>query len=211
MHIYAFGSICRGEIRQNSDVDLLVIGGGDSSQYDADVYSIYSYEKIEDLWREGNPFAWHLSLESRLLFSSNQEDFLQSLGTPAPYRYCGRDCERFLALFRDARASLAAGSNSRVFDLSTIFLSIRNIATCFALGVTGQPDFSRSSALRLGVDSISVSPKSYQILERARILCTRGNGEQITDEEFDSTLPQLERVYDWMSKLVERAKEHERV
>jgi len=45
------------------------------------------------------------------------------------------------------QCSITGGSNSKVFDLSTIFLSIRNIATCFSLGVKSQPNFSRNSAL----------------------------------------------------------------
>jgi Polymerase beta, Nucleotidyltransferase len=208
MYIYAFGSICRGEICQSSDIDLLVIGGDNHSQYDPELYSIYSYERIRDLWDEGNPFAWHLSLESRLLFSSDKHDFLQALGRPSPYRHSSRDCERFFALFRDACASLAAGRRSRTFDLSTVFLSIRNIATCFSLGI-GRPDFSRSSALRLGANSISLPGHTYQVLERARLLCTRGYGEKITNEEFESSLGHLGIVHDWMSKLVERANQHE--
>jgi Nucleotidyltransferase domain len=211
MHIYAFGSICRGEIYPNSDVDLLVIGGGDIAQYDPDVYSIYSHARIRELWREGNPFAWHLSLESRLLFSSDKQDFLQSLGTPTPYRHCARDCEKFFSLFRDACASLAHGRASKVFDLSTIFLSIRNIATCFSLGVTKRPDFSRSSALRLEANRVPLSLDSYQVLERARVLCTRGYGSKITDEELGATLREINEVYDWMKELVGRAKEYERV
>ena len=210
MHIYAFGSVCRGEISQDSDVDLLVIGGGDASQYDPDTYSIYSYERIQELWLEGNPFAWHLFLESRLLFSSDRQDFLHSLGSPRAYKHCARDWERFLALFRDAYSSLACGG-SKVFDLSTIFLSIRNIATCFSLGVTNRPDFSRSSALRLGLNSVSLPLDSYQVLERARVLCTRGRGRKITDEEVTPTRRHLDGVYDCMRKLVEKAKEHERI
>lgn len=206
MHIYAFGSICRGEIYPNSDVDLLVIGGGDVAQYDPDIYSIYSYEKIQELWREGNPFAWHLSLESRLLFPSDGQDFLQSLGKPAPYSCCIRDCEKFLSLFRDARASLTHSRASRVFELSTIFLSIRNIATCFSLGVLKRPDFSRSSALRLGENDVPLSLVSYQVLERARVLCTRGHGPKIRDDEIDAALRELDGVYDWMKGLVEEAK-----
>lgn len=98
-----------------------------------------------------------------------------------------------------------------MFDLSTIFLSIRNIATCFSLGVTIRPDFSRSSALRLGTNCVPLSQASYQVLERARVLCTRGYGSKITDEEFDTASRELSGVYDWMRGLVERAKEHERV
>jgi Nucleotidyltransferase domain len=211
MHIYAFGSICRGEIYPNSDVDLLVIGGGAVAQYDPAIYSIYSYERIQDLWSEGNPFAWHLSLESRLLFSSDDQDFLQNLGKPAPYCHCARDCEKFFSLFRDARTSLTQSGASRIFDLSSIFLSIRNIATCFSLGVVQQPDFSRSSALRLGTKAVPLSLGSYQVLERARVLSTRGYGSKMTDDEIDAALRELDGVYDWMRELVERSKEYERV
>lgn len=211
MHIYAFGSICRGEIYPNSDVDLLVISGGDVTQYDPDIYSIYTYERIQELWGEGNPFAWHLSLESRLLFSSDDHDFLRSLGKPAPYSCCVRDCEKFLSLFRNARASITHSCASRVFDLSTIFLSIRNIATCFSLGVVKSPNFSRSSALLLEKNAVPLSVVAYHVLERARVLCTRGYGPKITNDEINAALRELDAVYDWMRELVERAKIHERV
>ena len=213
MHIYAFGSICRGEITPASDVDLLVIGGRDAGQYDQDVYSIYSSERIRDLWREGNPFAWHLSLESQLLFSSDKQNFLRELGRPAPYRHCARDCEKFSFLFQTASASLANRGASRVFDLSTIFLSIRNIATCFSLGMMEQPDFSRSSALHLKGNVVPLSRIAYQVLERARLLCTRGYGPRISEEEFGFALRVLDGVYDWMTELTDkaRAKEYERI
>lgn len=71
MHIYAFGSISRGDIQADSDVDLLAIVDGFDSRFSSDTYSIYSYSRLRDLWLEGNPFAWHLSLESKLVFSSN--------------------------------------------------------------------------------------------------------------------------------------------
>jgi hypothetical protein len=206
MHIYAFGSICRGEIQPSSDVDLLVIGESSVDRCDPDVYSIYTYERIQELWREGNPFAWHLSLESRLLFSSDNQDFLQSLGKPASYSCCARDCDNFLSLFCDARASLMYGGASRIFDLSTIFLSTRNIATCFSLGVVKRPDFSRNSALRLENNPVPLSAVSYQVLERARVLCTRGFGSKITDDEVGAALRELSGVYDWMRELAERAK-----
>jgi predicted nucleotidyltransferase len=67
MHIYAFGSLCRGEVSRNSDVDLLALVDGFDERFNPEIYSIYSYRRIEELWREGNPFAWHLSLESRLV------------------------------------------------------------------------------------------------------------------------------------------------
>lgn len=211
MHIYAFGSVCRGDISLGSDVDLLAIVEGYDSRFDPNAFSIYSYKRIQELWREGNPFAWHLSLESRLLYAADQRDYLKELKSPEPYKHCVRDCEKFFALFREAHASLVAGSNSRVFDLSTVFLGIRNIATCFSLGVTKTPDFSRNSALRLGPNSTPLSKDSYHVLERARMLCTRGYGLSMTDREVDSTVQELHDVHKWMNNLVERARDYERV
>ena len=211
MHIYAFGSVCRGEVAPSSDVDLLLLGKENGSDFDPDVYSIYSYERIRELWREGNPFAWHLSLESRLLFSSDKNDYLGTLGSPEAYRHCMRDCEGFLKLFCEARASIEGGAGSTVFDLSTIFLSMRNIATCFSLGVMKQPDFSRSSALRLDADSVSLAHESYLILERSRILCTRGRGTNVTAQEVGTVMRDLNQLHEWMTRLVEKVREYERV
>src|SRR4051794_25369031 len=109
MHIYAFGSICRGNMAVDSDVDLLAIVDGHNSCLSPDVFSIYSYKRLNALWNEGNPFAWHLALESRLIFSSDQSDYLSSLGKPSRYRNCIRDCEKFFALFQKASDSIDRG------------------------------------------------------------------------------------------------------
>ncbi|HLO85492.1 MAG TPA: nucleotidyltransferase domain-containing protein [Nostocaceae cyanobacterium] len=209
MHIYAFGSICRGDISLGSDVDLLAIVQGYDPRIDPDTFSIYSYNRIQELWQEGNPFAWHLSLESQLIFSSNQLDYLKELGSPEPYINCVRDCEKFFGLFREAYNSVITNNNSKVFDLSTIFLSIRNIATCFSLGCMECPDFSRNSALCLGVNSIPITLDSYKILERSRLLCTRGHGKNLTDDEIHIVIQKLDEIHEWMDNLVEKAKKYE--
>jgi hypothetical protein len=209
MHIYAFGSISRGDIQADSDVDLLAIVDGYDPRFSSDTYSIYSYSRLRDLWKEGNPFAWHLSLESRLVFSSNNEDYLKSLGLPSKYHNCARDCHKFYALFREAVESISSRPNSRVFDLSTVFLGIRNIATCYSLGKTDQPVFSRNSALRLGGSSLSITNKAYDIFLRSRILCTRGYGTNITDQEFQVAVSQFEAINDWMALLTTQAETDE--
>lgn len=201
MHIYAFGSVCRGDVSLGSDVDLLALVDGFDARVSPETYSIYSYRRIVEIWKEGNPFAWHLSLEAKLLFASDDTDFLRSLGCPEAYRNCVIDCEKFHALFRDATASRTNHSTTRIFDLSTIFLSIRNIATCFSLGVLPQPDFSRHSALHLGEHSLAIPRKPYEVMERSRILCTRGYGKNILPEEAESVRAELPRVGEWMCKL----------
>jgi DNA-binding transcriptional regulator YhcF (GntR family) len=74
-----------------------------------------------------------------------------------------------------------------------------------------RPDFSRNSARKLGPNSPPLSDKAYRILERARILCTRGVGERVKDDEVERTQRELDGVYDWMRKLVEKAKQNERI
>jgi predicted nucleotidyltransferase len=82
VHIYAFGSICRGEIDTKSDIDLLAIVGGNDNHFDTSTYSMYSYNRLTELWLEGNPFAWHLATESKLIYSSDEKDFIKDLGSP---------------------------------------------------------------------------------------------------------------------------------
>jgi len=211
MHIYAFGSIVRGDITTGSDVDLLSLVEGHDHRFDPGTFSIYSYQRAKELWQEGNPFAWHLALESRLLYASDGCDFLRNLGKPTDYRTCVRDCEKFLALFQEAITSLSSGSSTVVFDLSTVFLSIRNFATCYSLGMDGSPNFSRGSALALGRDSIPISLEAYRILERARILSTRGAGGNIRRHEIGSAVSEFDKVKHWMETLLIRAQDHGRV
>lgn len=211
MHIYAFGSLCRGEVSPGSDVDLLALTEGHNPQFDPDVFSIYSYARIKQLWDQGNPFAWHLALEARSLFADDGEDFLRGLGKPQPYRECSRDCEKFYVIFEDAAMSLKSTTGCHIFDLATVFLSIRNIATCFSLGVTTKPDFSRNSARQLGCHSVDLTDRSYKTFERARVLCTRGHGATIDPADVDAAIAELDSVRAWMKYLLHAVKDHERV
>jgi hypothetical protein len=206
MHIYVFGSLCRGDIAEDSDVDLLALVEGFDKRFDPNTYSIYSYGRIQELWHEGNPFAWHLSLESKLVFASDNADYIALLGPPDPYKRCSMDCEKFFSLFMQSYATLLTPCPSVVFELSTLFLSIRNIATCYSLGMLGVPCFSRDSALRLGSDSVPLPAEVFSILKRSRILSTRGCGENIEREELVMVMKHLEEVKLWMNALVGRAR-----
>ena len=211
MHIYVFGSLSRGEVRRNSDVDLLALVEGRDDRFDPDKYSIYSYSRIKELWSEGNPFAWHLFGESRLVFSSTGEDFIEMLGRPDEYRACARDCRKFRSVFGRSREAFYVSDCTAVFELSTIFLSIRNFATCYSLGMLKSPCFSRDSALRLGLDSIELPLRVYEILERCRLLCTRGEGMNLDQGEIQVAEPSFLAIERWMDCLLEKVEAYERV
>jgi hypothetical protein len=202
LHIYAFGSICRGEIVPGSDVDLLAISSGGGNDLSRSMFSIYSHSKIEAIWREGNPFAWHLYVESRLVYSSDSADFIVALGSPATYSKAREDCERFLGIYRQALNSLRNDNTSVIFDLSAAFLGLRNFSTCFFLE-RGRRDFSRGVALNLIADMPSGDLSAYRVLERARLLCTRGHGEMLSHTEIDDAIRALPNFEDRMVALME--------
>lgn len=211
MHIYAFGSICRGEYSIGSDIDLLAIVEGRDMNLDPCIFSIYSYSRIREIWQEGNPFAWHLAIESQLIYSSDGNNFLQSLGNPNLYNNCLEDCKKFFDLLLSAIFSIREGGDSRIYDLSTIFLAIRNFATCFELGINGNKIFSKDSALKLGQKSINISKNTYEILKRARILSTRGLGPMLEDKEIESAINEINQVEIWMRNLLYEVEKHARI
>lgn len=202
MHIYAFGSICRGEIDLGSDIDLLACVDDQAKQIDPEKYSVYRYERLQALWKEGNPFAWHLHLESKLLFSTDGSDFLGGLGVPAPYSEGAGDCAKFKQLFERSYHELGNSSNSATFHLSCMFLGIRNFATCHSLSM-GRPIFSRSSPLMV-TPRLEIDPEAFSILTRARLLSTRGYGENILDDEIAATIKAVAIIPHWMDALRSR-------
>jgi Nucleotidyltransferase domain len=204
MHIYVFGSVCRGEIDHGSDVDLIALTTEFDPRFDPSIYSIYSYKRLKELWQEGNPFAWHLAIESKMVFSSDGNDFIKSLCMPASYNNIKLDCLKFYNLYLTAASSIISGCNSIVFELSTIFLAIRNYATCYSLGRLNIRDFSRYSAQRLGDDSLPLPQECFSIFERCRILSTRGTGTMITAEEISIAVGNLTAIRQWMEFLLSK-------
>ncbi len=198
-HLYAFGSICRGEIDKSSDIDLLACLSGPNSGIEPSRFSIYSHERIQDLWSEGNPFAWHLHLESKLLYSSDGNDFIYDLGQPASYSKANEDCEKFRSLFSESFRSLTTKSHSHTFDISCMFLATRNFATCYSLGL-GVPIFSRYSPLMLE-NQLQISKEDFDVYVRARILSTRGYGYPLSNNDVKRVKTSAYAVVEWMNKL----------
>ncbi|MDI4659746.1 MULTISPECIES: nucleotidyltransferase [Cobetia] len=198
MYIYAFGSVCRGEIDTSSDVDLLAILDNAEHGFDPLIYSIYSYCRLQELWVQGNPFAWHLHLESKLIYTLDGSDPVAKLGSPAKYTNAVADCEKFYAIFLKAKEEILSSSFSEVFELSNIFLSMRNFATCYSLQYCREPVFSRDSSIQIGLNSLDIQEDIYDIYRRARMLCTRGIGVQLTDIEISEAKSCMDYIDEWM-------------
>jgi predicted nucleotidyltransferase len=205
MHIYAFGSVCRGEIDHGSDIDMLACIKGGEPPIDAKQFSIYTYDKLQELWRVGNPFVWHLHFESKLVFSCDGSDFLSGLGVPAKYQEIEFDLAKFRELFDGAVAALMAGAENSIFNLSCVFLAVRNAAMCYSI-YCGKAEFSRYSALNVE-PVLPVSRNVYEILVRARLLSSRGYGSLISKQEVAAVVEVIDVIRSWMDRLEENTNE----
>jgi hypothetical protein len=54
----------------------------------------------------------------------------------------------------------------------------------------------------LGYSSVPVNGAIYEILERARILCTRGVGELLTSAEISKSKIALGEIDSWMTEII---------
>jgi hypothetical protein len=199
-HYYAFGSVCRGEVDAGSDIDLLACVSHKNLELDSERFSIYTHDRVREIWHQGNPFAWHLHFESKLLFSSNGEDFIKILGEPSPYNEITKDCKKFYALFCESLAAIKYSNNSTVFHLSCMFLAVRNFSTCFSF-LKGKPIFSRNSPLLLD-SPLCISVEEFSILSRSRILSTRGHGISLTEKEISDAVACTPIILGWMVRLL---------
>lgn len=197
MHIYVFGSLCRGELDNKSDIDVLIISD-EKFGPEYNKFSVYSYEKIRELWLDGNPFAWHLYLESKLVFSSEENDFLRELGEPSKYSNIRNDFYKFKEIYTNSLKSLELKFN-RVFNLSCIFLAIRNISTCYSLYL-GKAVFSRRSMLKIN-PSINIPMDVIETLEKCRILSTRGIGDDLNKFELENVISHIDSIDKWLDKI----------
>jgi len=200
-NVYIFGSVVRGEIDQYSDIDLLLITDETTNNIDPNKYSIYSPMRIKELYAEGNPFAWHLYYESKLVFSS-EKDFLVGLGKPSKYVNCKTDLLKFKKLFDDSIASINEDEFSLVFDLAMIFLAIRNFATCYTLGSYKIPNFSRMSFEKLHDYPLILNEEIKELLMMSRISSTRGIDYSIKNKSLSLFKLNLGKIENWFNEIL---------
>ncbi|KMQ61562.1 hypothetical protein ACM46_16270 [Chryseobacterium angstadtii] len=201
-NIYIFGSVVRGEVDQYSDIDLLLITDEFTDNINANKYSIYTPERIKELYIEGNPFAWHLYYESKIVYSSGQ-DFLIGLGKPAKYNNCKSDLIKFKKLFDDSIISIQSNDFSLIFDFAMIFLAIRNFATCYTLSFYTNPIFSRKAFERLYDYPLKLDERVKELLMMSRISSTRGINYDIKEEYLSLFNMEVQKIESWFNEILE--------
>lgn len=201
-----FGSHARGEADLGSDIDiLLVVENGylepcsEKFPRKADI-SVYSRDKLEQMFQEGHLFAWHLFLESVPYCSARSEAWFMSLGTPAEYREAREDITQFMGIIEDALASMES-EDCYIYEAGILHLAMRNLGMILGYLHTGKPNFSRYSALQLPEKfAPSISAPEYEML----LACRRASTRADTSGELPS-YQQVGRlsfaIRDWLDKL----------
>lgn len=176
-----FGSHARGEADEGSDIDvLLVLDDGTVGPPLMDLpgkpdISIYSRDKLEQMFRDGHLFAWHLFLESIPYCSTRSEAWFRSLGKPAEYREAQQDIAQFMGILEEALAGMAS-EDCYVFEAGIAHLAMRNLGMILSYVHRGVPNFSRYSALQLPKEiAPSISSREYEMLLACRRASTRGD------------------------------------
>lgn len=204
MWIYIFGSLSRGEIDANSDVDTLCICQPNEKSLTPNKMQSYSETYLKEMFNNGELFAHHLYLESKLVYSSDGVDLIRKLGKPAAYNNWEGDFESFInvALF-SINEILTKGQT--VFRKGLLYMSLRDIAMIYSQIKMNTPNFSKYSPYHIDI-SLDVDADEYESLRLCRISSTRGTSNETIYNELSETCFNNSR--DWVFKLQEWNKSH---
>jgi hypothetical protein len=212
---YIFGSAGRGQQDHLSDLDVLAVvrnGGGNvpDSIIASHVpdklkplklsISWYGRDRLREMFRNGELFAWHLHRETIPLF--DPENFLAGLGRPSDYRECVADVTSFQRVMAGIPAQVALNEQNAIYEAGLVYVCLRNIAMAASWSLCAFPDFSRYSAFRLsGVDPCPISAQEFDLTMACRMASQRGQDPPpCIRREFVISL--FERLDPWIGHLL---------
>ena len=195
--IYIFGSTVRGEVEQNSDVDVLVISDiKNRKNFFPDEWSVYSFKAIEKLYEDGRLFAWHLHLDSKCIFKDEEKSFLEKLGTPNKYQNYDIDFESLRSLLLTSLIEIDNKTRSIVFEAGIAYTAIRDLAMIASTKLHSRPCYSRYSPYLLPLE-FPLEKEIYDLMINARLSSTRG----IQMEKASLGNLPTSHIRDWLYKL----------
>ncbi|WP_428249584.1 hypothetical protein [Ferrovibrio sp.] len=186
--VYIFGSVGRGDEDDRSDLDLLaIVRNGGGTVADEEVLrhvpaaysqlkpsiSWYGHNRLGEMFKNGELFAWHLYAETKPLFEDDIT--LKQYGVPGEYRDAVLDVESFYEVLLGIPEQIAANERNAVYECGLIYVCLRNIAMSASSTLNEKPDFSRYSPFKLnGVRPCPISVDEYEISMESRMASQRG-------------------------------------
>ncbi len=211
---YIFGSVARGKHDRLSDLDLLaVVRNGMGKVSDEAVLSRvpeefrslkssiswYGATRIEQMFRNGELFAWHLFHENVPIF--DPINFIRRLGKPALYRDAVLDVRSFRKVLMAIPEQVSANERNAIYEAGLIYVCLRNIAMSSSWSLCRRPDFSRYSVFNLeGIDDCPISRTEFEKTMFCRMAGQRG-GDPPDGVDRDFVLALHARLAPWIEAL----------
>lgn len=212
---YVFGSVGRGQQDELSDLDLLAIvknGGGKvheevvASHIPRDLQCLklsiswYGANRLREMFRNGELFAWHLYRETLPLYDPTH--FLTNLGQPTPYDGCVKDVMSFKKVLSGIPLQLAINEGNAVYEAGLVYVCLRNISMAASWLLCEVPDFSRYSCFNLKIAApCPVSLWEFEKTMHCRMSGQRG-GDPPPNVDSGFVLALFERLTPWLDELL---------
>lgn len=184
--IRIFGSMARGDHDDLSDADILVVVKDRSGKVPEQVVSDhvrpwvgraptiswYGRNRLQDMFKSGHLFAWHLYRESRSVWGpTNIQDLF---GRPAPYEDASLDILSFQTVMGGIPTALRRCPRNAVYEMGLLYVCVRNIAMSASWHLCDEPDFTRYSPFHLGSREFCASQADYELAMSCRMASQRG-------------------------------------
>lgn len=212
--VHVFGSVGRGDQDNLSDLDLLVIvrnGSGKipesaitplvpkALQHLKPSISWYGAERLREMFRNGELFAWHLYRETFPL--QDAQGFLGQLGCPSAYRDANADARSFQVVLEGIPSQIAQNEHNSIYEAGLIYVCLRNIAMAASWSLCEFPNFGRYSPFRLSaVGDCPISRREFDLTMSCRMASQRGNTPPSgVDRSFVNDV--YERLSPWVENL----------
>jgi hypothetical protein len=186
--VYVFGSVGRGQHDSLSDLDLLAVvknGAGKVAELSIVSHvpetlqrlkpsiSWYGRDRLREMYRNGELFAWHLHRETVPLYDPNS--FLKGLGKPAVYRDAVADTRSFQKVLKGIPSQITANEHNAVYEAGLTYVCLRNIAMAASWSLCEFPDFTRYSPFKLGaIRACPISREEFDLTMACRMAGQRG-------------------------------------
>lgn len=222
LYLGYFGSAVRDDFDEKSDMDILCVLEKNATVTELDLrsflnsesanflghkrldLSIYSHQRLVEMWKEGHLFAWHISLESMPF--KGFECFKKTMGLPNEYVNSSGDISRLIEILSDVQSALANRIVSKIYEAGLIYVAVRNIGISASWYSDAGLNFSRMAPYSLVIDGESIDfpilEDKYNMLIAARHAAVRGGRPPCLDATELRGI--CEKLVDWSGRVLEK-------